>query len=57
VLCRLGKLHAAHGSTQQASTLFRQALKLQPENKAARDGLAKLETSVGNGLRAVPVGS
>jgi Flp pilus assembly protein TadD len=43
VLCRLGKLHAAHGSPQKASTLFQQALKLQPENKMAREGLAKLE--------------
>jgi FkbM family methyltransferase len=62
VLCRLGKLHAAHGSPQKASTLFQQALKLQPENKAAREGLAKLESSVANGRSllaaagAVPLG-
>ncbi len=39
-LSKLGRIHANHGSTAQASTLFRQALAINPGMESAKKGLA-----------------
>ena len=42
LLVKLAALHAAHGSAEQARTLYSKALRLEPSNGAAKSGLEKL---------------